>query len=157
MGLPSVREASPGEGCPSDLPPPSGPFIFGNFTVALDKSQCSVTFPEYANYVMHAQLTKSGKIHLFSYQTPGLSGRNLCSYTVSEVKELYKRVPCLLDVGQVFGLQGIPVISELVILKKDFCTIGPDNPALDEVLYPNVPLNAMISGVVVIRVVPPSK
>jgi hypothetical protein len=152
-GIAFGEGGEPGPSCPQSLPPPnSGPFIFGSFTVALDKSQCGIDFPECANYVMHAQLTKRGTVHLFSYNTPGLSGRNLCSYTVSELKELYKRVPCLLDVGQAFGLQGMPVIAELVILKKDFCTIGADNPAL--VGFPEVPVNAMISGAVVIRVVP---
>jgi len=144
----------PGGSCPADLPQPnSGPFVWGEFTVALDKSGCSVGYSDQcANYVLHAKLRRFGKVHLFSYHTTGLSGINLCDYKVSELKELYKRVPCLLDVGQAFGLQGIPVIAELIISKRDFCKIGLDNPPLPG--FDDVPINAMISGEVVIRVVP---
>jgi len=156
-GIAFGEGGEPGSSCPEVLPPPkSGPFIWGEFTVALDKSGCTLAFPDQcANYVLHTKLKRFGNVHLFSYNTTGLSGRNLCSYTVSELKELYKRVPCLLNVGQAFGLEGIPVITELVILKKDFCTIDENNPALSEEVYPDVPLEAMISGDVVIRVVPP--
>ena len=99
-------------------------------------------------------------MHLFAYHTTGISGNNLCDYTASQVKELYRMVPCKLEVAKAFGLQGLPVIVELFITKKDFCTIDAanNNPSLFSLNGKQadcpVPVKAMITGTVVIRVVP---
>lgn len=62
-----------GQGCEvANLPPPtSGPYLYGIFTVALDKSSCSLyTQPDTCgHYNVQAVLFRVTKIHLFSFKT----------------------------------------------------------------------------------------
>lgn len=154
----------PTKSCPQDMPDPtSGPFLFGAFTVALDKSYCGVINADvcshYTIQLTLARFGKSSQLHLFSFSTPSpVTNTSICSLSNSDIKDAYKRMPCLLNVGQAFGLEGTPVIADLHITKKDFCTIGPGNPSLTDLSnmtgFDKVPINAMISGEVVVRVVP---
>jgi hypothetical protein len=118
-----------------NLPAPtSGPSLVGAFTVAIDKAlDCT---PKHYN--IQLELTRGKEVHLFSLITP-FDNRDICSYTSDEIKSKFARRPCTLRVGQAFHLKGVPVISELSITNADFC----DNSN-----------EAMISGTVVIRVVP---
>ncbi len=132
------------------LPDPKhGPFVKGEFTVALDKSGCSIGFPsECAHYNVHLKLKHGHQTHLISFST-SIENRNICSYSASEIKGLFERKPCTLGIGTIFGYQGIPVIAEISITNVDFCSGGETLPG-----FPNVPLDAMIEGEIVIRVVP---
>jgi len=124
--------------CLDPLPPPSsGPFVRGDFTVAFDKRIDS--FP---HYNFHAVLKYTNDIHLFSAPQKTWVDKTLCDFTASDIKELLKFYPCWMDVGGYFGIIGTPVIADLTITKQDQCTD---------------PINAMIMGEVVIRVVPPPK
>jgi hypothetical protein len=128
--------------CPDTLPSPDhGPYLYGTFTAARDKSQCSVDFPaECAHYNAHVVLRhRLNQVHLFSFpvslQSPG---NLLCGYEASDIKELLAKVPCTWGFNEPFGLLGVPVISDLYITKRDFCGT-PDE---------------MIHGLITIRVVP---
>jgi len=132
------------------LPDPKhGPFIKGEFTVALDKSDCSIyNVSECAHYNLHAKLKHGNQTHLISFLT-SMGGYNICTATASQLKELYKRVPCSKNIGGIFGYPGIPVIADMSITETDFCSGGATLPG-----FPDVPLDAMIAGEIVIRVVP---
>ena len=61
QGIALGEGGEPGQGCPDpDLInlPHSGPFILGDFTVALDKSEGDLTYADFENYVMHARLVR---------------------------------------------------------------------------------------------------
>lgn len=129
--------------------PTSGPFLWGEFSIALDK----VALGEYnAHYNIHVKLARFGKMHLYSFPEGPPSGINICNYTAGDIKNLYKKIPCALGVEGDFGLTGVPVIAELVITNRDFCD-GPP-PPIPGWKWPNVPEDGMISGLIVIRVVP---
>lgn len=142
--------------CFTDPFPPvrakSGPFIIGEFTVALDRFTDSLNYPEAAHYNFQVTLMHGREVHLFSYWIP-VGGRNICEYTDQELKTLYARVPCALNVGQTFGFGGLPLVTELVVYKRDFCS-SPNIPPAYAARGWNVPEEAMIAGVITIRVVP---
>jgi hypothetical protein len=125
--------------CPEPLPAPNaGKFLRGEFSVAGDKGDCSVIYPEECpHYNVHFLLKWRNQTHLFSFMTP-LGTGDLCPYTSEELKETFRRVPCGMGVGLAFGLSGVPVITNLEIVHQDFCG-SPDE---------------MIRGEIVIRVVP---
>jgi len=136
-----------GEGNPACgvLPSPtSGQFLVGTFTAARDKSYCTgLNLTLCGHYNFHVFLAHGRKQHLFS--TPvTLEDLTLCTYVASNpngdngLKELGAKIPCLLGVGEAFGLTGVPVIYDLKIVETDFC--GTD----DE----------MMLGFITIRVVP---
>jgi hypothetical protein len=138
VALGGSKAEDPACDCIPDSGP--GPVIPGTFTVAYDKDQCSADYPDQcAHYNVHVVLNKFGETHLFSFAT-SLGDEDLC--TVAEdtevLKELFKRTPCTLDVGGVFGLEGIPIIKRLTVTQMDFCGT-PDE---------------MITGSIQIRVVP---
>jgi hypothetical protein len=126
--------------CPDPLPPPdSGRFIRGEYTVARDKGECSVSDPEgCAHYNVHLILKFQKHTHLFSFPA-SLGTGNICAYTAEALKENFRSVACDMGIGDKFGLLGIPVIASLTIEQQDFC--------IDE-------YDQMIRGEVLIRVVP---
>lgn len=120
--------------------PSRGPYLYGTFTVARDQSSCS-QYEECAHYNVHIVLRhKLNEVRLFSFPT-ALGTGNLCGYEASVLKTEFARFPCNLGVGEAFGLGGFPVISDLYIVKRDFCGT-PDE---------------MIHGLITIRVVPPRR
>jgi len=129
-----------GGGGPEDpacdvLPEPtSGRFIWGSFTVAMDTSTCSQEWPECAHFNVHVVLRRFGHVYLYSFPAT-LGTGDVCSYSASDFKTTFARVPCTLEVGQDFGLEGVPVIKSLRITRQD-CD------------------DQMIKGRIVIRVVP---
>jgi hypothetical protein len=132
--------------CPDTLPAPNrGPYLYGTFTAARDKSASSV-FPEYAVYDVHVILRhKLNQVHLFSFpvpaplsEPPAPADYILCGYETSDIKGLLAKIPCIWGFSEPFGLPGVPVISDLYITKIDFCGT-PDE---------------MIHGLITIRVVP---
>lgn len=137
----------PTAGCAS-LPQPTeaSPLVTGFFSVAYDKSTCSIKYPEECpHYDVHVVLERSDfesqveqdVRHLFSFPV-SKGDRNLCSYTDAELKAKYKLAPCIYKVGQAFNLQGVPVLTDLSVTSRDFCCAAAD---------------AMISGTIKIRVV----
>jgi hypothetical protein len=125
--------------CQSPPAPTSGPYLYGTFTVALD--EVTLGIEGYEHYNVHVVLWHRNNQHLFSFPAPveQLGVYNLCDYVASFVKTEFAKIPCNLGVGEAFGLTGFPVITNLYIVKRDFC--GTE----DE----------MISGLITIRVVPP--
>jgi hypothetical protein len=118
----------------SSLPAPtSGPLIQGEFTASLDQSSNS--------YIIHAKLKKDNQVHLFSVSRPHKDPIGICDYSNGDIIKLYEEEPCAQDVGNAFGLPGIPVIKALSVTKKDFCGTQ----------------KAMVSGTITIQVVPPPK
>lgn len=144
----SGREPCPGccvEG--NLLPPTSGPFLYGTFTVSRDLMD---VYGDFDHYVFHVELLKRLKTHLFTDALLGVGDGDLCSYTNSYLKEAVKLEPCRSDVGTAFGYDFgsyMPVIYSLSVFKKDFCYIDND---------PNNGPNpyAMIKGLITIRLVP---
>lgn len=129
-----------GAGC-TDLPEPKrGPFLQGNFTVALDEIT-AITIPELAHYNIHLVLEGKGETHLFS-TAASLGAVGVCDVSDEWVEVNFNDIPCKLGVGDAFGLEGTPVIYKVKIKERDFC---------------DDPLKAMISGKIVIRVVPPPR
>lgn len=125
-----------GEQCSDDavsIPATEGPYLLGTFSAAYDKSESSDGHVD-----VHVTLTRFLKVHLFSFAAG--YAEDICELDSQILKESFKRVPCLIGVEQAFGLTGIPVITQIRVLKKDFCSEG----------YPD----AMIEGIVTIRVVP---
>lgn len=124
--------------CPGDLPPAtSGPFLYGTFTVAVDKVTLGWGDP-FEHYNVHVVLHHMFSQHLFSFPVP--LTESLCDFEASYIKEAFARIPCLWMFGEPFGFDPakfVPVISDLYISKKDFCGTGDD----------------MILGVVTIRLV----
>jgi len=124
--------------CPDPPPAPTaGPFIRGDFTAAFYKH---INSPQHYNF--HAVLKLGNQVHLFSAPQTFWPGRSICDFTPDEIKNLLRLYPCTLGVAEEFGLLGTAVIADLTIAHSDFC---------------QDPLNAMISGEIVIRVVPPGK
>jgi hypothetical protein len=133
-------------GCP-DLDPTKGPFLFGTFTAARDKSFCTNQYSEACPhyYEFHVVLTHRLKVHLFSF-VADLEDLRLCDYVASNpndpdnpgLKEIGAKLPCILGVGEAFGLTGVPVIYNLKITGRDFCGTADE----------------MILGLITIRVVP---
>jgi len=132
--------------CPDTLPAPDhGPYLYGTFTAARDKSESSL-YPEHAVYDVHVILRrKLNQVHLFSFPAPAPlsvppapTDYVLCGYETSDIKVLLAKIPCSWRFSEPFGLPGVPVISELYITKRDFCGT-PDE---------------MIHGLITIRVVP---
>jgi len=122
--------------------PTSGPYIHGTFTVALDGLTLGMDYDiAYEHYNVHLVLHHGRTKHLFSFFAPveQVGGYNLCTYDAAYLKTEFARMPCSLGVGEAFGLTGFPAISNLHIVKRDFCGT-PDE---------------MIFGLVTIRVVPP--
>ncbi len=143
--------AEPG-GC-SDLPAPNaGPFLYGEFTIALDQSAADIGGSCLSNSSLpplgcaHYNLTvrlwkrlKGGNLaqeELFSYAIPK-GATNICEYNSGQLQVLYGFLPCLMGVGAPYGYEGIPVIAELKI-NNDSCNGGAE----------------IVSGSVTIRVVP---
>jgi len=135
-----------GSGCePENLPPPnSGPYLYGIFTVARDKSECTLfTHPdECGHYNVHAVLFRETKLHLFSF-TSSMGVGDLCDSGIYNkwIKNEFASYPCMLEVGEAFGFGSTkytPVITKVSIIKKDSCG------TLDEMIY----------GLVTIRLVP---
>lgn len=135
-------------GCePENLPlPTSGPYLYGYFTVARDKHRCSN--PELGlcdincrHYNVQVVLFRElSSIRLFSFEDPPDTiedDLDLCSRATG-LKKIYKSYPCDLQVQKSFGIDGVPVITKISIIKKDFCGTK----------------NEMIYGIVQIRVVP---
>jgi hypothetical protein len=142
-GIAMAGEPGPGL-CVLPDKPTSGPFLYGTFTAARDQSTCSETYPsDCGHYNFHLVLTYKHKVHLFS--TPAIL-KDLCNYVASNpddpdhpgLKELGAKIPCILEVGEAFGLTGVPVIYNLYITERDFC--GTEHE--------------MIHGLITIRVVP---
>ncbi|MFZ1991892.1 MAG: hypothetical protein WAW96_19215 [Alphaproteobacteria bacterium] len=131
-----------GSGCPATLPEPtSGPILYGTFTVARDR----ITFgiEGYDHYNVHIVLRhKLNQVHLYSFLAP-LGTKGLCDYEEPEIKEIFAKQPCILIDPSDFDLPitSVPVIYDLQISKRDFCT----STVGDE----------MIFGLIAIRVVPP--
>ena len=134
-------------GCPSVLPQPTrGPFLYGTFTVAHDKSPCGLVPPStgLVGYDVQLVLRHFEEVHLLSFFT-SVGDRSLCSYTASELKDLFARTPCgyeAVGFGYPFGFDladYTPVIFDLSILRRD-C-----DPTRNE---------EMILGLVTIRLVP---
>lgn len=121
-----------------NLPQPSsGPFLYGTYTVARDKSSCSIDMPTACgHYNVHVVLQKRTKIHLFSFSDMGTG--DLCSLGAAGLKKTFAPYPCIINVEDAFGISGVPVIVDLNITKKDFCGT-PDE---------------IIQGQVTIRIVP---
>jgi hypothetical protein len=146
LAFSGIAMAGEPAGCPN-LEPTKGPFLFGTFTAARDKSYCTTTYPAACShyYEFHVVLTHRLKVHLFSF-VANLEDLHLCDYVASNphdpnnpgLKEIGARIPCILGVGEAFGLPGVPVIYNLHITEKDYC--GSE----DE----------MIQGLITIRVVP---
>jgi hypothetical protein len=117
--------------------PSSGPFLYGTFTVARDKSSCSIDMPNACgHYDVHVVLQKKNKIHLFSFSDMGTD--DLCSLGAAGLMNTFKKAPCYFNVEEAFGIAGVPVVVDLNITRKDFCGT-PDE---------------MIQGQVTVRVVP---
>jgi hypothetical protein len=121
-----------------NLPQPSsGTFLYGTYTVARDKSSCSIDLPTACgHYDVHVVLQKKNKIHLFSFYDMGTG--DLCGLGAAGLKKTFEPYPCIINVEEAFGIAGVPVIVDLNITRKDFCGT-PDE---------------MIQGQITIRVVP---
>jgi len=142
-------EPPQGSNCNKDpIPKPeiSSPLIQGYFTAAYDNSQAVLDDPIYRHYNIQVVLEMPQLIngkekiirHLFSYQKK--YSKPICSYTARDLIERYKILPCVLEVGKAFNLEGFPVLTKLKIIKKDFCG---NNDVKDDMVY----------GIVKIRVV----
>ena len=146
-----ARGGSPEPG-PCEEPPEviTGPFIWGTFTVARDKK--TLSSEANAHYNVQIRLRRLCQEHLFSFFSELLIGdstfyiddcyeTNLCDVLEAELLDWYTGFgaqPCLMGVGEAFGLSGTPVIQRIIITNRDFCGCE----------------DAMIAGRVVIRVVP---
>ena len=139
-------------GC-ANLPEPNkGPLIWGYFTVARDQGLC--TFDEDVitamgdkcqHYNVHLMLTclwpvGDMKWQLFSFPTASLpSDLSLVEEsTILDPTYGFRQTPCSLKVGQAFGIDGIPVIKKVRILRTEN----------------GGQLNEMMLGTIMIRVVP---
>ena len=134
----------------TNLPPPnSGPYLKGYLIVTYDKYAARTELqPEHYNVAAILEEDKgvfgcsnSKAKHIFSISLP-VGNRDLCSLNDNYFIQTYGHMPCNLDVGKPFGLQGIPVITELKITNKDNC--GDIE-------------KAKILGTVRIRIVPPKQ
>ena len=127
--------------------PTSGPFLLGDFTVAFEKSLYMEVELPYYNF--QVKLKRGTQIHLYSRSLQS-GGRNICDYTDAEIKDLYQKLPCIMGVGEDYGLSGVPVIYDLKVTSRDWCgeKIGIQYPPSYEAQ------DAMISGKITIRVVP---
>lgn len=120
-------------GCQVLPDPTSGPYIWGTFTASEDTDECSQSYPgECAHINVHVELHRFCQVHLYSFPA---STCDLCESTASDFKTWFAGVPCTLGVGQDFGLDGVPVIKNLMITKSE-CSKN------------------MIKGIITIRVVP---
>ena len=124
--------------CPPELPAPTrGHFVYGTFTAGLDQ-----LYPDHFNVQM--VLRQGTKVHLFSFWTD-LGGGDLCDQTAvnpETIKQLLAFYPCSLAVGEPFGFDPAkftPVISDIYIIKRDFCEVYE---------------RQMIEGFITIRLVP---
>ena len=151
LGFYGLAFAGGGEPCPGccDNPPAPtcGPYLYGTFTVARDKSACGISGnPALMGYDVQITLRyKAIRVHLFSFHAP-LGTGDLCGYDAATLEATFAKYPCPLEVGQAFGFDPakyFPVISDLYIVQRDFCGT-PSTPNPDE----------MISGVITIRLVP---
>ena len=141
-----------GAGC-ANLPEPNkGPLLWGYFTVARDQGLCTfdqdvitAVGDQCQHYNVHLMLTclwPAGNMewHLFSFPTTGRPA-DLSLVEESNILDStfgFRQTPCTLKVGQAFGIDGIPVIKKVRILKTE-------NPGqIDE----------MMLGTIIIRVVP---
>jgi hypothetical protein len=115
----------PGFGtCPAVLPAPShGQFLYGTFTAALDQA---TVYADDSHFNVEIVLLHGTKVHLFSFWTD-LGGGDLCDQTAvnpTTIKYFLAFYPCSLAVGEPFGFDPTmftPVISDINILKRDFC------------------------------------
>ena len=130
-----------GEWCTKEaIPDPTaGPYLVGAFSAAYDKGADTD-----GHVNVHVTLSRYLKVHLFSFAA-GHGTKSLCEWTPAELKESFRRVPCFMGVQDAFGLTGMPVITNIQIYKKDFCTVDPGL---------GYPPDAMIEGTITIRVVP---
>jgi hypothetical protein len=124
--------------------PAAGPFIWGTWTVARDQSSCTgicITENEqFAHYNIHIVLRRFGKVHVFSSLSEGEFG-DLSLLTEADLLDDtfgWKKLPCQLDVGAAFGIEGTPVIKNLKIRQVE------NGGSFNETMY----------GTVLIRVVP---
>lgn len=116
---------APQPGCETLPEPTAGPFLNGFFIAAYDSSQCTLANPDCRHYNIHVMLEQEaqgdgGGKHLFSFHMV-LSNLDICSFTDAELKEKYKFMPCGLKAGEAFDLPGVPVITELSVIKNDNC------------------------------------
>ena len=156
-----------GVGCDSTLLPKSGPFLYGSFTVArFNKPLCPGTSTSlFCGYDVQIMLEyRLTQAHLFSFQTP-LGTGDLCEFDSSQLETIYVNAPCQLMVGEAFEFDPAkyqPVISDINIIKQDFCKADVCNSANPNYLAdckfdasgtPYSP-DEMISGLITIRLVP---
>ena len=138
-GMAFARGGGPDPGPCTELPQPdAGFFLRGEFTV----SQCpfGMCFPEQS--VVHIFLKKGNQTELFMLIS---SPANFCDSTLTgtDLLEIFKYAPCILDVSGRFDLLGVGVITNIEILQTSTSPGKCGTP--DE----------MMRGEIVIRVVPP--
>lgn len=115
-----------GDGAPA--PPTTGvpqvreyPLIQGTFTVGYRKSQKKT--PEF--FDIHVVLKRKSDIKMYSIERSVTTGSlDICKYkneTMDDLINKYKWEPTNQKVVDDFGLQGIPVITELKILESNHC------------------------------------
>jgi hypothetical protein len=136
----------------------TGPYLKGTFTVARDKLVLQYGSEEPQHYNVQFLLKWGNRKHLFSFfatlldndyswdgvgDPPDCYDTFLCGVQASDLMEWdeFGNQPCILGVGEAFGLEGTPVIVELEITERDFCGCE----------------DAMIAGTIIIGVVPPEE
>jgi len=135
-------------GCPQALPAPTpaSPLLKGFFVAGYDRSACAVAEPDCRHSNIHVVLEMPQLVngeekivrHLFSMHWKETDP--VCGFSDDELMQKYKFGPCIKRVGEAFGLPGVPVISNLKVVARDFCE-DPDR--------------AMIYGTLMVQVVPP--
>ncbi len=115
-------EPGPQPQCTNLPAPNSGPYLKGFFVVSYDKLGS-----EHYDVVATLEEDKglfgcsNSKVkHMFSFSLP-VGKRDLCALKDNYFTETYNHLPCNLDVGKPFGLQGTPVITELTVTNRDNC------------------------------------
>lgn len=148
----------------SNLPAPTaGKILTGVFTAAYDTDQCAVDNEKCKGIEIHVVVSGTTKKrvgseiltktvqHLYSFSTtlypPSTSSSppptpiDLCDPSLDNatLKSRFEKMPCTFGVGNDFGLQGVPVVTDVKITKRDFC---------------NDAKKKMMTGTISIRVVP---
>jgi hypothetical protein len=107
----------------------TGPYLKGEFTVAPSHDQCSLDYQNCPHLDAHLFLRWGNRSHIYAISTP--TGDPLCGISEVSIKNLYKILPCKLEVEGDFGLVGTPVIKELIITDRSGCgTSDPDDDAI---------------------------
>jgi hypothetical protein len=138
-----------------DIKPTSGPFIWGEFTVARDRDAFGVEcnfedgFENCDHFNVHVTLRRFGEVHLFHtfrrVATDIANGTyNICDLSDADLKGAYERLACDLNVEEYFELAGTPVIYYLNVTEKECLVTTSGGDTAEQ----------MIKGTIILRVVP---